>query len=53
MAERAFPGLAMRVGFLVLDHANVEDLFRRRACYEERPQVSPGTFPNSVEDCPP
>ena len=32
MAERAFPGLAMRVGFLALDDVNVEDLFRRRAC---------------------
>ena len=32
MAERAFPGLAMRVGFFSLDDVNVEDLFRRRAC---------------------
>ena len=32
MAERAFPELAMRVGFLALDDVNVEDLFRRRAC---------------------
>ena len=32
MAERAFPGLAMRVGFLALDDVNVEDLFKQRVC---------------------
>ena len=41
MAERVFPGLGMRVGFLAQDDVNVEDLFRRRACVPQPSWLKP------------